>query len=1109
MFFHHDTSNMKRILFGTLLALLLAGQAFSQQSSMAYHKLADSLYQNHHYQFAADYYEKALKKSQHQGNIMLQLAKCYQKINLIAESEKWFVNAKRNHATFTNEDNYQFAQTLIILRKGQQADSILEHILLADPHANAARKVLDDLRNFQKFYQDSASVRINSLSINTTVSEFAPVFYKEGIVFSSAKQEGPFRKKYHWDNSHFLNLYYSAKKADQRFDEPKLFEKELNTRYHDGPATFYAKFQKMIINRNQKVKVSGREDVYEWRPGLYDAQFDAAKSSWTVAPLQFNEPAYSYGHPSISEDGNILYFISDRPGGYGGSDIYRVMRTNGVWSTPFNLGPTVNTVEDEAFPFFIDNTLYFASNGHGGLGGLDVFKCTQTVNGFAPPLNLGYPINSTADDFSLITDPAQRTGYYASSRQGNDDLFSFQWVTPKMNILAHIFDGETEEPLSGATIQLISDNGNDSTMMADSKGDFTFKLPNETAYILIGTKDDRIGMVSDIADQQNEKQLIAAFRDTTRLVCIGIIKNEEGLSQKAHVISITDETTGKKIGHPDDRSLISFKGEKGHNYSIEIQNDQGDKAVHQLIIGLHDRGTKIWTMIIPATQQIMNMAARIFRADNNEPLAQASVKVITFGETDQELTANNEGIVDFNLKQGTAYVVIGSKDDLTGMHSGMAERGTDKTSIIHPVPAYGDRLNTVPTIGLVTNISGELVDAYVVTVTNKATGQHISVEAKKGILTFLGKRGEAYNISVSHENYISTLQELNLPSTGPVTEKFSVLLESKPGDRKNISPTESTMIVQNIKSGTSALIGLDTEDGTSKLYVTSGKSLSEVTENHGKLYIQTPKGNEYLGKGILSELRTDPSTTLKGLGLRQSDLKNLRNIYFDFDKSTLDADDKEYLQQVKKILEHDRSNKLIVAGHADDRGNENYNLKLSRRRAEAVNNYLVDQGIPKEQIIKKAFGESLLAVPCRTTDCSEEDHQKNRRAEFVLGRGAVQTATPALSKKLGKPKSSSTQYDSLLKTFGEKKAEGLSFKVSIGAYRNKPDLTFAELSDLGKIESVRKSGITYYYLSEFPTWKEVETVRHEVIKRGVEDASVAIYHNGGKITFSNFIILTQ
>lgn len=708
---------MQRILF-TLLLSLTSVLAFAQHSSMAYRKLADSLYTHHHYQFAADYYEKALKKSPHQGDIMIQLAKCYHKINSIAEAERWFIKAKQNRGSFTTEDYYLFAQVLVTLKKKDQADTLLAHVLQREPDNIRVRKELEDLRSFQKFYKDSATFVVQGLSINTPASEFSAVYYKDGIVFTSSRHEGPFKKKSHWDNSPFLNLYYSSKIDNQLLSEPKLFEEDLNTKHHDGPAAFYSKFQKMIINRNQRVKVEGKKKLYEWRPGLYDVQFDLAKSSWEAVALPFSNPAYSYLHPSISDDGSVLYFASDQPGGYGGTDLYRTTRSNGVWGAVINLGPLVNSAEDEAFPFFIENTLYFASNGHGGLGGLDIFKSDFFAGEFGAPANLGYPINTTADDFSLVAEDGQRFGYFASSRNGNDDLFKFQ------------------------------------------------KL-----------------------------------------------------------------------------------------------------AVNQVLA-----------------------------------------------------------------------------------------------------------------MGLVTNTAGEIIVDYKAIITNKKTGTNVQVQTDKGVLTFLGERGEGYDVTVEHEKYQTAMQEVQIPSNGPDTERFTVVLKNKLEDL-------------NTK-----LLVVDTDKGTSKMYVKSGESLTEITEKDSLLYLQTPEGNEYLAKGNIADIRTDATPVLKELGIQKSDRTNLRNIYFDFDKATLDAEDEKYLDEVKNILTHDLSLKLLVAGHADDRGDDEYNIKLSGRRVDVVSKYLISRGIAKNRIIEKAYGESLPVIPCYALDCSEDDHQKNRRAEFVLRNENASGSGPRFSK---------------------------------------------------------------------------------------------------------------
>lgn len=970
--------------------MLVSAQAFSQHSSLAYRKLADSLYVHHHYQDAINYYERALKKSRDPGNIMLQIAKSHLKTNQPHESEEWFLKARENKATLTLDDYYLYARALITLKKRNQADALLESILESDPNAQQVRRALTDLRNFEKYYQDSASFIIDSLNVNTSDAEFAPAYYKDGLVFSSARAEGPMRKKYHWDNSHFLNLYYSPMTKDKRFVAPEIFERELNTPHHEGPAMFYDNYQRMILNRNQPLKMKHRNDLYEWRLGLYDALFDPTKASWKVVPLPINQLEYSYAHPWISEDGNTLYFSSDRPGGYGGMDLYRVIRKDGVWGIPFNLGPAVNTAENEVFPFFIENTLYFASDGHGGLGGLDLFQCKLTVNGFSPPQNLGYPMNSPADDFSLITTGKQRNGYFASARSGNDDLFSFQKLAPNIKILAHIYDSLTRKPLAGADIQIITSTGGlDSTLKADENGDFVIELPEETAYMIIGTKDDKIGMVSDIADVSKINK-IPAFADTTRVACLGFIQNEEGEPRTAKLISITDETTGETLDHPGDQSQITFLGKKGHNYNIDIQDERGNQANHKLAIGLNDKDPKIFTMILPDDHPVLEMSARLFKADDDQPVANANVRVITYGDNDMELTSDENGIVDFSLKEGTAFMIVGTKENLSGMQSGLAEKGVnDKVSMILPVPMYGDDKGVIA-LGLVTNTSGIPVGNYKATVKNKTTGEEIPSKAEKGLLSFNVDKGKEYDITVEHDDYLTSRQELSIPEDGPEIEKFTVVLEDKPNSKLKTLPLvalETDVIADNIKSGKSDLLLVDTDKGTSKMYIKSGDELSEITERDSLLYHQTPLGNEYLGKGLLSKLRRNPSSVLKGLD--REDVTALRNIYFEFDKATLDEKDMEYLQQVKSILNLDRTTKLIIAGHADDRGSDDYNIKLSGRRAQAVSKFLISQGIPKERIILKAYGESLPVVPCFDADCSEDDHQQNRRAEFVLSQDDI------------------------------------------------------------------------------------------------------------------------
>jgi outer membrane protein OmpA-like peptidoglycan-associated protein len=795
---------MQRLYFILLLSLV-STVAWSQHSSNAYRKLADSLYAHHHYHEAAQYYQRAIKKAPDPASVMLSVARSYGKVNAIADAELWFAKAKASKAAFTHDDIYLYTQMLMMQKKRAEAEMLLKELLVEDPNAARARQMLGDILNFQKYYADSSKYHIVSLSSNTAVSEFAPAYYKEGIVYTAATQEKFSKKKYHWDNSNYLNLYYTKRIGEQSFEKPILFEKDLNTKFHDGPASFYDNYQKMIVNRNQSVKSEGKENTWYWHLALFDAT--NVNGQWQVTALPFDQPPYSFAHPFIIESGSVLYFISDKPGGYGGTDIYRAVKTNGVWGKAFNLGPTVNTSGNETFPYFVDNTLYFSSNGHGGLGGLDIFKTQHTVNGFTPPANLGAPINSSADDFSFITRGDQYNGYFASSRNGNDDLFTFRKNEEAIHLAGHIYDGSTNASLTNANIQIITLSGEDIRFTSDANGDFQFDLPDETAYVLIGSKDGKVGMLSGLAEKNEDRDHVThqvpVFGDTTRVACVGTIKDESGSTKNASLITIIDETTGKKVEHAKENSVVSFLGEKEHSYRVEIQNEKGDTTIYNMKIASDAKGSHTWSMTLKESVVVMNMAAHVFDEANNRSLAGAEVKVITFDQPDQELTADANGVVEFQLVKGTAFMVIGSKDNLTGMYSGVADPGSDKASVTHPVPAHGDPPpKDVPVVALITNAKGEIVDGAMATVTDRATGDSVAVKIQDGVLTFLGERGKEYNIDVTRRDHPVTREEISIPTAGPEVEKLAVTLEGE------VAPKRWEMIARVFKEkDNSPLVG--------------------------------------------------------------------------------------------------------------------------------------------------------------------------------------------------------------------------------------------------------------------------------------------------------------
>lgn len=1448
---------MKHILF-SLVLLMLAGAVIAQnQSSRAYYKLADSLFRYHNYFQAVRYYERALKNSDRPGDIQLHIARSYFKMNNAKEAEVWFEKATAQKASFRPEDSYDYVQALLMQGKREAATQKLKALIQAQPDARYASKLLADLGNVQQYYKDSVASDVKPLSINSPSSDFGPAFYKEGIVFSSAQEQSSSRQKYHWDNSSYLNLFYSAKSSDQVFQKPVLFDKSLDTRYHDGPATFFGGYDKMILTRNEPVVASGAKDTWLWNLSLYEATRNPIDGKWLLTKLPFNEPSSSMAHPAISEDGNVLYFTSDKPGGYGGTDLYRVVRTNGVWGKPYNLGPGINTPGNEAFPFLLNNQLYFASNGHGGLGGLDIFKSVVTVNGFAPAVNAGYPLNSTADDFSLIISPDGKTGYFSSSRGGNDDLYTLKKRPVPIQLLAHIYDGERRTALAGATIKLISSEGDDKTLTSDGAGMIPFELPDEATFILIGTKDGKTGMTSafsiEAEDRAHTTHQIPVYGDTNRIACVGIIKDVAGVSQNASKIIVRDKTTGKVYPQATDKPVVSFLGEKGHAYTIEIENNNGDTTTHDLSLAKDENGAKTWTMTLKESIATIHLAAHVFKQDNNQSLAHAAVKIITFSDPDLELASDDEGRINFTLPNGTAFMAIADAEGMSGMYSGMAEPDADKKFIVHPIPMRGDAEKNVPVMVLVTDKNGDVIDNAKVVVTDKTSGERMPAEVKDGLVTFLGEKGKTYDVEVNHKQFQDRETQIVLSDTTTATKKIAIDLERKPvtiftmaarvfkaddqtalagAQVKVISfsepdvdltantdgvveftlPEEASYVVIADKDGytgmhsgfaeestekskvvhpipahrdpaksvpvvaqvvndygevvstarvvitergsgkkmdghvkdgvvtffgekgkvysvaiahedhqsqtqeiaipekttevekviltinknkaqappafvlaarifkaadqtplseanvkiisfveadqdlkadaeglvdfalpegtsyvliadkdgftgmhsgtaqkgmekssivhpvpansdparalpvagmitdehgelipnatvkatdkasgnvitapvrdgvfafvgekghaykialeasefkaetrdlvieanatspktmkvqlmstqahaneTSTLVVMNESSATPRYYITSGSGHGEIVEESGVLYYQHGLDRKNLGNGTLAQLKDNPQAYLRAKGLTTDHTVSIQTLYFDFNNATLDELDKAELDKVKTLLLRNPSLVLAVAAHADDRGGENYNVNLSKKRGKSVATYLEKQNVNARQLDVNAYGESRPVVPCEMGDCTEAQHQQNRRAELQFG-SVTQLSEEAAPVSKGKQKREQRRYNDLLDRYGEKQATDLVFKLSIGAYRFNSALTFDELKDLGSVEMKQENGITYYYLAGFQTLNAAEAIRKQVIERGVKDATVSIFYKNERIAFPAFMTLAD
>jgi len=277
---------------------------------------------------------------------------------------------------------------------------------------------------------DIGVVVTNEAIINSEKLEYSPAFYEDGVVFISTNFENVrYKVKDSRIDKNIMSIYWAQRDSLGGLLAPVPFAGELLTRVHEGPLTFDRTGEQMFFTRNNNVK--GKRKISS--DGISKLKIYSAikfKDDWTaVEDLSFNMDESNTCHPAISVEGDKLYFASDREGGQGGMDIWVVRRKGDSWGEPVNLGPKVNSPGNDAFPFIhADGTLYFASDGHAGLGGYDLFYALAEGTSFAAPINLKAPFNTEADDFAMIVDRDKRNGYFSSNRKaglGDDDIYNF------------------------------------------------------------------------------------------------------------------------------------------------------------------------------------------------------------------------------------------------------------------------------------------------------------------------------------------------------------------------------------------------------------------------------------------------------------------------------------------------------------------------------------------------------------------------------------------------------------------------------------------------------------------------------------------------------------
>lgn len=472
--------------FRNIFLLLLAGLIVVQGCSSV--KRGNKYYSNYDYPNAIKHFEKV--NYERHPSALEKLAHCYRLVKNYQDAELAYAKA----AALEKKDpmvHFYYGEVLRNNGKFQEAQEQYKIYLNRNPNDAVAKgrvKAIDEVKILLNQVPQYDLVSLQG--VNTSAAEFSPMYFKEGLVFVAERTRDLINfNKYEWNSQPFLDIYYTESKGHNSFSRSKEFSGRINSAYHDGPISFNEDQTMAFFTR---VDVTTKKDTsFVNRPRIYMSTYE--KGIWKKPqPFFLNSDIYSVAHPAVSPDGKLLFFVSDMPGGRGGKDIYVCKFEGDKWGNALNLGPEVNTPGDELFPYFRkDGTLFFSSDGHTGLGGLDIYSANLEGLKWTNVSNAGQPINSTTDDFGIVfEDGGYGKGYFSSNRaggKGSDDIYGFvtngKFLTLSGKIL---LSQDIGDPAKNAKVMLLREDGTVVKVTSTNEsGFFKFdQLPADQKYLV-------------------------------------------------------------------------------------------------------------------------------------------------------------------------------------------------------------------------------------------------------------------------------------------------------------------------------------------------------------------------------------------------------------------------------------------------------------------------------------------------------------------------------------------------------------------------------------------------------------------------------------------------
>jgi outer membrane protein OmpA-like peptidoglycan-associated protein len=1016
---------MKKIQSVSLIFLFILVHA-----SVAQIGRANKYYDNYNYSKAIDLYKKVLRKKGDDAEALEKIANSYRLTKNYQQAEIYYSRLVKKEGI--NPINYFYYGTVLKNNKKiDEAKAQFKKYSISVPDDAKVISQFKSLEDIKIWISRTQQYEVKPVaSINTVHAEFSPVFFKNEIAYASSKKKDMVNEsKDAWDGQPFLNILANTVKKDKNGNaeisrSASSFPWPINTDYHDGPLCFNAGQNMAYVSRvNYTVE---KDKNFVNRPQLFI--FELKGNKWTKSePFPYNNESYSVVHPSLSHDGQYLYFSSDMPGGQGGMDLYVCKKEGTSWGKPQNLGQDVNTSGNEVFPYIRkDSTLFFSSDTHPGFGGLDVFSATLNGDKYSNVRNMGSPFNSSTDDFGVLF-LEDNNGYLSSDRpggKGSDDIYSFTALNKLIAVSGKILlSKDINDPAKNVQVNLLTADGSILKFTTtDSTGFFKFEnlSPDENYMVKLNEDDPNLKKNNKyyLADQNGKIIRITVINDKGgKFVFTNLPADPSALPELgAEDINIAGNLLyGENPSKPMANTKVNLVNEKGEIVQTVTTNELGAFIFTNLpsdqnfFVKVDESDTKL----APNTKiTITNMNGKEVQATVTDKNGGFKFEFLATDVHTLEMLKVEDSDLRFDF---TAYLVTEKRDPLSNV-------------IINLVNENGDILQSIKTDSrgsfLFTNLPTDKNILFALDENDtrlKEFEKLFLVDSKGNILKEISKSKGVFRFTIlpSEEkkfgNVYAEDPELALKRKGLEVSGDSVRFEWKAylvdETKKPLAKTginlvnENNEVIQSIKtddkgsfmftnlpSDKKLLFAVDENDPNVKdlkiLYIVDekGNILKEIVKSGGKfIFSVLPSEEKALGKMYIE----DPwlaVTKLKRDNL-SGVITNIENIYYDYGKADLLPEAKKILDKVIYIMKEDPQLHLVLESHTDSRSSYGFNIKLSRLRANTAVDYMIASGIPKERIRGKGFGEMKPINKCKDgVPCTEADYAKNRRTEFKIVR---------------------------------------------------------------------------------------------------------------------------